>query len=117
MVVPQSTLAPHFRGRSTPLGTAPEERSRSSDQMVVVLVWWPEEGKNLFVKRLETEDQGLPGSGWSSNMQHLDALKALKHPARGGAVGRLAQVVRNRLAHLNQAQTEPMLGQAIDEQA
>lgn len=35
-------------------------------------------------------------------MQQLDALKTLEYPAQGGVIGRLAQLVRNRLPRFDQ---------------
>ena len=50
-------------------------------------------------------------------MQELDTLKALEDPAQGWMIGWLAQLVRNRLTCLDQTRAEPMLGQAVDQQA
>lgn len=82
--------------------------------MVVVVGGRPQQGQNLLMQGRETEGQGVPRSGWRTDMEELNALKTLEDPAQGGVIGWLAQLVRNGLARLNQAHAEPMLGQAVD---
>ncbi len=50
-------------------------------------------------------------------MQELNALKTLKDPSHGGTDRRSVELIRNGLLRFDQARTQPMFGQTIDEQA
>src|SRR5262245_54620613 len=51
------------------------------------------------------------------DVQELDALEALEHPAHGGAAGRLLELIWDRLASGDQLRAQAMFRQPIDEQA
>jgi hypothetical protein len=86
-------------------------------RLVEVCASRSQEREHLLVDGLQPEHQRHRGARPVANMQELDPLKALEHPAHGRAIGRFVDLTGDPLSSGSQPLTQPMLRQAVDEQA
>ncbi len=68
--------------------------------------------KNLPMKSLQPQNLGLE-AGANTDVQEINALKTLEHPAHRGTIGWLIHLVRNGLFRCHQLRAQQTLSQAI----
>ena len=85
---------------------------------IELLVSRPEQGEDLLVQRCQPEDErGGARIGSVPDVQQLDPLETLEHPAHGRPTRRLLDLVGDGLTRGRQLLAQAVFGQPIDEQA